>query len=366
MRIGAWSMLLLVLALQLLGLACALILAPKNRLANRLLAAALVVIAGLLTPYIIGYAGAYDSWPWLSFAPFAVPLALGPLLYAYLTRLAEDRALDWRHWLAPAAQFLLMSLVFPWPTETKNWFDATVQEPFLSPLISAAVLASMGGYGWAGLRMLRRYEDWLRSRRRDTSPTRRLRTPVLVLAGLVVARSGYELWNSLIAPVDYFDQFGYYIGLGAAGLWIGLDGWRGAHQPLPAMHNVPERDWAAEGARWIARLEQAGWWRDEALDLDQLARELGTNVTQLSRALNAAEGSFPVILGRIRAEAVAARLDAGETGELLGVAFDCGFGSKASFNRAFKARFGISPSEYREGAKPASLPLNEDLRRVES
>lgn len=143
MRIGAWSMLLLVLGLQILVIACALFAAAKNRRANRLLAGALIVIVGLLTPYIIGYAGAYDTWPWLSFAPFAVPLALGPLLYAYLVRLAEDRSLPAWHWFAPAVQFGLMCLVFPWPVATKDWFDTVVQEPFLSPLLSVGLLSTL-------------------------------------------------------------------------------------------------------------------------------------------------------------------------------------------------------------------------------
>lgn len=57
------------------------------------------------------------------------------------------------------------------------------------------------------------------------------------------------------------------------------------------------------------------------------------------------------MLARLRAEAVAARLAAGEPGELLALAFDAGFGSKASFNRAFRARFGMTPSEYRARIK---------------
>jgi AraC-like DNA-binding protein len=44
---------------------------------------------------------------------------------------------------------------------------------------------------------------------------------------------------------------------------------------------------------------------------------------------------------------VAARLASGEAGDLLAIAHDEGFGSKASFNRAFRARYGITPSEYR-------------------
>jgi len=33
---------------------------------------------------------------------------------------------------------------------------------------------------------------------------------------------------------------------------------------------------------------------------------------------------------------------------LLGIAFECGFNSKASFNRAFKKNTGLTPSEYKK------------------
>ena len=95
-RIGAWSAIFGVLAIQIAVLAVTLALAGGNRRANRLLAGALVVIAGMMTPFVIGYAGAYDTWPWLTFAPFAVPLALGPLLYGHLFALVHGRAPDWR------------------------------------------------------------------------------------------------------------------------------------------------------------------------------------------------------------------------------------------------------------------------------
>jgi len=48
----------------------------------------------------------------------------------------------------------------------------------------------------------------------------------------------------------------------------------------------------------------------------------------------------------MRAEAMAERLKAGEPGTLLDLAFEAGFSSKASFNRAFLAAHGIRPSAF--------------------
>jgi hypothetical protein len=62
-----------------------------NRVANRCLAGQPIVLTGAPTPDIIGFAGFYDSFPWLSFAPFACPLAVAPLLYLYAVALTAGR-----------------------------------------------------------------------------------------------------------------------------------------------------------------------------------------------------------------------------------------------------------------------------------
>ena len=87
--------------------------------------------------------------------------------------------------------------------------------------------------------------------------------------------------------------------------------------------------------------------RDATRLQTDLARRLGTNSGHLSRALNDGHGGFADAVARIRAERVAARIDAGESGDLLGLALEAGFGSKASFNRAFKAETGLTPTEFR-------------------
>ena len=51
--------------------------------------------------------------------------------------------------------------------------------------------------------------------------------------------------------------------------------------------------------------------------------------------------------------------------ELLDLAFEMGFASKASFNRAFLARYGLPPSRYRQQVSdPAFMVSDDDLRRA--
>ena len=129
--------------------------------------------------------------------------------------------------------------------------------------------------------------------------------------------------------------------------WLGIEGLRRAESPAPPQADTPPRDWAAQGREWLARIEAEGWWRASEMDVAGLAARLGTNANSLSRAINAAEGGVNAALARIRCEHVAGRLRAGDGGDLLTLALDSGFGSKASFNRLFRARFGVTPSAYR-------------------
>jgi AraC-like DNA-binding protein len=90
------------------------------------------------------------------------------------------------------------------------------------------------------------------------------------------------------------------------------------------------------------------------LSLSELARRLGTNTSHLSKAINQGLGlSFPDMINEMRAREVARRLTEQNAArsDLLDLAFESGFNSKASFNRAFRAVHGVSPSEFRAQAR---------------
>jgi AraC-like DNA-binding protein len=346
-RFGAWSILLLVLAAQALVLAVALVRQRQNRLSNRYLAALLVVLAGMLTPFVIGYAGFYDAWPWLSFAPFAIPLAVGPLLYGHIHALVAGRGISPVNFALPAAHLLYQSICFLMPLDVKDAIDAGFQRPFLEPVLSVAILASMGGYAALGYQLARRYAGWARGRAAAEARAAWLKRTLAALLLLLAARAAFEAYDALVARLDYFDLFGFYVLLAIVGVFLGVEGWRHASSPFPPLPAAPDLTALAERALQV--LAEAQYWRDPDLSLAALSRHLGTNETYLSRALNQGGGSgFADLVNRLRAEEVARRLAAGDRGDLLTIALESGFGSKASFNRAFRARFGLSPSAWRD------------------
>jgi AraC-like DNA-binding protein len=351
---------------QVLLIAVALLQPARNRLANRLLAALLVVVVGLLTPFTIGFAGFYDVFPWLSFAPFAISLAVGPLVYGYAHALitgAPPPSFRWH--LAPATgQFLYLSTCFALPLRVKNAWDG-LTNAWADPLISSAAIASLATYSVLSRRLLRRYRAGLGNVVADESryAARWLGHALAAVLLVVAVEVGYQSWEFVFGRLTYFSVLGLYLTLSALALYLAVEGWRHADLSFPRLAEngfaenatvdgvagpTREKDWRQLGARWAARIRAEEWWRDPDLTLSSLAARLGVNTNHLSRGLNLGLGvNFATFINQLRAHAVADALNAGRREDLLTLALEAGFNSKASFNRAFRAVLGISPSAYR-------------------
>jgi AraC-like DNA-binding protein len=420
-KFGMWSTILLLGSAHGFLVALLLLRARHNRLANRCLAALLVAVVLLITPYTIGYAGFYDAYPWLSFAPLDWRLGFGPLIYLYVrlyVRLygrlyvephAEPRwPRRWAWHLAPAAiQGGYYAVVFAMPLAFKNDWDERVHVPWVVPVETWATAVSLVAYWIAAQRIYRRSQRWLEqnSAAREEHRMTWLRNFLGALAAMVAIQLGFNAIELAGIELDYFDRFPLYLAFTALVYYLGIEGWRNAERRvpsiaagapaiepesaresapksapapepepvaaiLPAAVNLPatpeiaaiaipappDRDWTAQGNVWMAKILDAEWWREPELDLAELARRLGTNTRYLSRAFNEGLGlSFSELINRQRVEAAKRRLT--EDGEILAIALDVGFASKASFNRAFKTFAGCTPSEYRGRARSQAAPL---------
>jgi AraC-like DNA-binding protein len=101
--------------------------------------------------------------------------------------------------------------------------------------------------------------------------------------------------------------------------------------------------------RLMKFMEENKPYLDPELSLQKLARQLGIQANALSRLINDGTGrNFNDFINVYRVQDMMNMLRSGEqkTQTLLGIAFDCGFNSKATFNRAFKKATGLSPREW--------------------
>ncbi len=89
-------------------------------------------------------------------------------------------------------------------------------------------------------------------------------------------------------------------------------------------------------------------WLNPKLSLYDLASELNTTNQQLSTLLRGyLNTNFYDFINHYRVEEVKKRLkDSSNQYTILAIALECGFNSKASFNRIFKQKTGVTTSEF--------------------
>lgn len=372
---GIYSLSLLIGAAN--GLVLAGLVAASGRPASRLLAALIIAVVLRLTPYILGYAGAYDAHPWLTFTPFDLSWAYGPLLWGYVTSLTTGAVPPrWVGHLAPVALQLAYQLAcFSLPLPEKWAWYTGPHLALVAPIGAAIGLVLTAGYLVASARAVRRYRAWLDDHyaNRDEARLGWLTIMLGVFGLTLLIAAGFALTSWLVRPLDYLARFPLMLAFAALTYGLGLVGWRYGGITYPhasdalVVEAAPRRGgstYRAQAQAWRARVVQAGWWRDETLDLAGLAERLAVSERTLSRGLSQGAGqTFREFLGRIRVEAVMEAMSRPENDatDLLTLALDAGFNAKASFNRVFRRFAGTTPTEYRRQLRGPDLRQSNSL-----
>ena len=351
---------LTVAAAVIVPIVVALLNAINNRRAAQTMAMLLLALVGVFTPWLIGFAGAYDKWPGLTFLPVAVPLFVPPLFYLYAHALVRRAwpSRGWMHLTPGGVEFLWQAISFCLPLDLKNAW-ATASLPVALPLFTLALTVSFVGYGWATRRTLKSYRAALvQQRSDDTQFALRWLDQVMVAAVvLAIIWTVYGVWDAF-APIGFSGLMGLYLGVAAIAVFLAIEAWRQTRAADPALSQAlthgtlaPVRDWSTQARTWADRVRSEGWMSESDLTLSTLAARLGTNTSYLSKAINEGLGAnFSTFINDLRSEVVAAQIDQGTAASLLTLALDAGFSSKASFNRAFRRRYGQTPRAYRTEA----------------
>ena len=107
-------------------------------------------------------------------------------------------------------------------------------------------------------------------------------------------------------------------------------------------------NWRTLGQSYAQSLQQEKWYLDSKLSLPQMAAKLATNDNYLSKAINTGLGkNFNRLINEVRTEHAKSLMRENQKTALLNIAYDSGFSSKASFNRAFREITGQTPSQFR-------------------
>ena len=103
---------------------------------------------------------------------------------------------------------------------------------------------------------------------------------------------------------------------------------------------------------------------NEPIGFESLAKKFYFSPFYFHRIFSVVVGKTIAAHIRDRRLARACSLLASDTGSVLDIALDCGYGSAQSFSRAFKEAYGVPPSEYRkQGFAPVVVTVDEMIMK---
>lgn len=352
----------------------------KKSAADFWLAGLLVLLCLGNVSHFIGFAGVYDAYQDLSFFPFDNPFAIGAVIYLYVQTLTNSaRKFTGRDALLfiPALVFYVYHfLIFLQPLSYKNWFDDAVHVPYVMPLLTIGITLSNAIFLYLSIRHYRHYRFWLNANFSDTEKVKFnwLRNFLYLFAIVLLCAAIFDLTNSFIVHLSYKQYFWWHVIAALLTYYLAIAGYLRSENIKVEFSAAEESETLApptpespetENRKTLLKDEELKEWRerlqhlmatnkphlDSHLTLANLSRELGVNSNLLSFVINAGfDKNFNDFINDHRVAEVKAKLasPASKNLTLLAIAFECGFNSKATFNRAFKKQTGLSPKEYQE------------------
>ena len=336
---------------------------------------------------MLGWAGWYDTHnrftSFMFYFPFNNVVWMGPLLYFYFLSLSNSsfrfqKKHAW-HFVVPVV-FLLMVMV-------KFIIDIGFYRPF--PVIENTQYGTKGPFAdldknvWTELlgyvsffyylvitiRAFKHYQYYIKQNFSSTEEINFhwLRNLLYAIAAGVMVFFVFSLVGQVVEfKRSYIVDWYAYMALGIIIYYLSIAGYFARPGMRQQLHFVPQEAVAPEPvATAVALSPELVEWKnklslfisnqkpyfDPDLNLAQLAKQVGTNTSLLSKIINEGfDQNFNDFINEYRVKAVMEKLTAGEqkTQTFLGIAYDCGFNSKATFNRAFKKTTGKSPKEWLE------------------
>ncbi len=347
----------------------------RKKSADFWLAALLILLcSSLITPFI-GFANVYDRNQWLTYFPFTITYGFSVCIWFYVLTLTNaKRVFERKDWLlfVPSIIYLIFRFaLFAQNLEFKSWFNENYYQPFVNPFITVTEFVWNLALLYFSIKHYRKYRVWLNENYSDTEKIKFdwLRNFLYIFTFIFVLGTVFDFTGSFILPLSYIQYFyfelilaftTYYLAIAGhlRSRTITLDFTVAESEKIEAAEEkktlLTENDLGKLKAKLRHLVETEKPFLDSQLTLSVLAKMLGVNTTVLSYVINSGFSvNFNDFVNEYRIAEVKNKLSGGaaEKSNLLGVALDCGFNSKATFNRAFKKFTGIAPKDFPENVK---------------
>jgi AraC-like DNA-binding protein len=376
----------------------------NENVSDKWLAVFLLLCSFYIAPWMLGFAGWYDHQP-LRDIMFYVPMQLlffmGPVIFIYVQSLLNPSfrfsKKEWLH-LAPGLLYLLFSVVMVVTDKLvlkKYYFLESGIDPEFDYWYQLFGFLSMLFYFIVSLRYYYLYKKLMVQviSYADMVLFRWVKNFLMAFLIMLILRLLFYVGSffPVFQKLNYVGPWWQYFSFAIVFYYIAITGYANSietkvpfklnlltNKPTLLLRasatNVSENNLIEEAevieivnvqvekkedegllSEWkpkiISLLQNEKIYEDPELSLTQMAKQLKTNPSILSKTINQGfQLNFNDFINNYRIEAVKEKLQAGEqkTQTLLGIAYDCGFNSKATFNRAFKKVTGTSPKEWLE------------------
>ncbi|WP_282043796.1 helix-turn-helix domain-containing protein [Winogradskyella flava] len=353
-----------------------------NNKASKWLSLLLFLYAMYITPYMLGYANWYAeklTKEILFFVPFMQVLLIGPVVYFYTKSLLNTSfkvsKKDCIHFI-PALLYALYSLVV-FVTDKlildEFYFYADDRDKDLANWYQATGLVSMAFYLVLSLRYYFEYRKLVFDKvsYADTLLFKWIRNFMVAFLSILILRVLFFILNPEWG--NFGSQFWHYIAFSFVFYYIAITGYSNVIKQTTLRSeklkvvNVFDDEYSVSSSdkKTVTTEFDTSIWKNKLsrlmgekrlfenprLTLSDVASELDTTTKTISSVVNSGFNmNFNDFVNHYRIEAVKGKLEKGEqnTSTLLGIALDCGFNSKSTFNRAFKKSTSLSPKDYTE------------------
>lgn len=371
MNISPFDIILLLGSLQGIILFFLLWFNPKGpRLPNKLLA----VLMGLLgmASFAVGVP-VVNNWVGhiLDLLPFIVTMPMGPIIYFYAKALLEP---DFR--LGRREKWHFYPVIIDFGSQLIGWififgillgvFNPQNNLPWANAMDAYDTYAdiprwlSITIYLWLTHRLLARQAT------ENTLPEEQRQHHIDWLKPLVKAFFIFQfIWLVYLIPyitpatrnglLDTFGWYPIYIPIAVLIYWIGFRGYFHTQKNFTFNNRkVPTTLLPEETANETIQLlmkamTEQQLYLDPELTVEKLSRHVGIPAKIISAVLNQhLQKSFNPFVNGYRVAEVKKRLldPVNQSSTLVGIAFDCGFNSQATFQRAFRSETNQSPKEF--------------------
>jgi AraC-like DNA-binding protein len=346
----------------------------QEKYANRFLGAMLFVFALYLSwVVLIDTRIAYQN-PDILYFPFSFILTLGPSIYFYTLSLTDARfrfsSKEWWHY-SPVLLELIFHIFSVRESALSDipTFETSIFFTF-SPIIQLLGIISITTYSILSIRKIGHYEKWLSNEHANELP--------FSFSWLKKLLIGYAIIWLMWVPYTFVDFFFFdwmlsikayypiYLFLSFFTLWIALEAYRRPevtlrYAPRKEPNKNPSEDIQSikEQAQHIQTLvEREEYFLQSDLSLSSLAEAIQYSPNVLSRIINnGLEKNFSDFVNEFRVERMKKLLHSDQYDHFTteGIAYECGFNSRATAIRTFKKFTKMSPNQFRKSLKEQTV-----------